>query len=69
MGTGEIVTAVVAAFVAIGAIGLVVDARRKRPAEKRPQTHSNVKSQSTHDRAALIREGGTGQSGQSGLTF
>jgi hypothetical protein len=69
LSTGEIVTAVVAALVAIGAIAMVVDARRKRRAAKPAQTHSNVKPQSMHDQATLIREGGTGQSGQSGLTF
>jgi hypothetical protein len=63
MSTGEIVTAIVAALVAIGVIAMVVDARRKRRRAAANQTHSNVKPQATHDRIELIRNGGLGNQG------
>jgi len=63
MSTGEIVTAIVGALVAIGAIALFVDARHKRRAAERSQTHSNVKPLQTHERSELIQKGGLGSQG------
>jgi hypothetical protein len=60
MNTGEIVTAIVAALVVIGAIAIFIDKRRKHRAARRVPTHSNVKPLATHDRAELIRNGGLG---------
>ena len=60
MSTGPIVTAIVAALVAISAIAMIIDARRKRRAAARAQTHSNVKPQPLYDEQARIREGGIG---------
>jgi len=56
MNAGEIVTAIIAVVVALAAGWLMLDARRKRRAAERAQTHSNVKPQPTHDHTTLIRE-------------
>jgi hypothetical protein len=60
MGTGEIVTSIVALLAAVGAIALMLDARRKRRQAAANQKHSNVKPLGTHDRAELIQKGGLG---------
>jgi len=60
MGTGEIITSIVAVLAAIGAIAMVVDARRKQRQAAADQKHSNVKPLVTHDRAELIKNGGLG---------
>jgi hypothetical protein len=67
MSTGEIVTSIVAALVAIGAIAMIVDARRKQRDAEKAQRHSNVKPLATHDLVERIQKGGLGGTQDGGV--